>query len=78
MLRFFHLLGTAAMTIAHFEQISLTLGITALCGFMLFIIYDLAKQSNAGRFGTFVLFGALGLGIFGFGIKLAIETLMHV
>jgi hypothetical protein len=33
------------------------------------IVYDLAKESKAGRFGTFVMFGALGLGVFGFMIK---------
>jgi hypothetical protein len=34
--------------------------------FMLFIIWDLAKQSQAGRFGTFVLFFVLAFGILGF------------
>ncbi len=37
--------------------------------FMLFIVGDLAYRSKAGRFGTLVLFGALGLGMFGFVIK---------
>jgi hypothetical protein len=34
--------------------------------FMLFIIWDLAKKSQAGRFGTFVLFFVLAFGILGF------------
>ena len=34
-----------------------------------FIVWDLAKQSKAGRWGTAVLFFALGLGVVGFVIK---------
>jgi hypothetical protein len=37
--------------------------------FMAFIVWDLAKKSKAGRYGTLVLFGALGLGVLGFVIK---------
>ena len=37
--------------------------------FMAFIIWDLAKKSQAGKFGTLVLFGALGLGVVGFLVK---------
>ena len=36
---------------------------------MAFIVWDLAKKSRAGRFGTFILFFALGLGVLGFLIK---------
>lgn len=43
--------------------------IVALVGFMGFIVWDLAKKSNAGKFGTMVLFFALGLGVLGFVIK---------
>jgi hypothetical protein len=66
------------MTVPQFEDLSLTVGITTLCTFMLFIVYDLAKQSKAGRLGTFVLFIALGLGIVGFATKAVIEALVHV
>lgn len=51
------------------EQISefgLTFGLTGFMLFMLFIIWDLAKKSQAGRFGTFVLFFVLAFGILGF------------
>jgi len=37
--------------------------------FMLFIVWDLAKQSKAGRLGTLILFLALALGLAGFVIK---------
>ena len=57
------------MNIELFESLSLSILTTALILFMGFIVYDLAKKSKAGRFGSFVLFGALGLGVLGFIIK---------
>lgn len=66
------------MTVAQFEEVSLYLGIGALMLFMLFIVYDLAKQSKAGRFGTLILFLALGLGMVGFGVKTVLELVLHV
>ncbi|MEJ2681564.1 MAG: DUF2788 domain-containing protein [Gammaproteobacteria bacterium] len=57
------------MDIKQFESISLFLGIGGLILFMAFIIWDLAKKSQAGKFGTLVLFGALGLGVVGFLVK---------
>ena len=57
------------MTIEQFEFWSLVLGIGALVLFMFFIVWDLAKTSKAGRFGTMILFLALGLGLVGFIIK---------
>ena len=53
------------MSIEQFENWSLILGIGALIAYMLFIIYRLAKDSQAGRFGLFVLMLALGLGFIG-------------
>lgn len=43
--------------------------IVVLVSFMAFIVWDLAKKSNAGKFGTAILFFALGLGVLGFVIK---------
>ncbi|MBN8411165.1 DUF2788 domain-containing protein [Halomonas denitrificans] len=40
--------------------------------FMCFIIWDLAKQSKAGRFGTLMLFIVLGAGMLGYVAKVAI------
>jgi hypothetical protein len=34
-----------------------------------FIVWDLAKKSKAGKFGTIILFCVLGLGILAFVIK---------
>jgi hypothetical protein len=53
------------MAIEQFEHGSLILGIGVLIAYMLFIIYRLAKDSQAGRFGLFVLLLALGLGFVG-------------
>ena len=65
------------MTVAQFEEISLTLGIGGLILYMIFILYDLGKQSNAGGFGMFVLFMALGMGIVGFAAKSVIKMVVE-
>ncbi len=54
-----------------------TLGVGGLILFMIFIVWDLAKKSNAGRFGTFILYIALAMGILGFVIKVVITWLME-
>jgi hypothetical protein len=62
------------------EQISefgLTFGLTGFMLFMLFIIWDLAKQSQTGRFGTFVLFFVLAFGILGFVAKQVIAWVIE-
>jgi hypothetical protein len=51
------------------EQISdfgLTFGLGGFMLFMLFIIGNLAKESRAGKLGTFVLFFVLAFGMLGF------------
>jgi hypothetical protein len=52
-----------------FEEWMMTILVTILVGFMAFIVWDLAKKSKAGRFGTIILFGVLGLGVLAFVIK---------
>lgn len=54
----------------------LTWGLAFFIGFMLFIIWDLAKSSNAGRFGTFILFFVLAFGMLGFIAKNIIQWAM--
>ena len=54
------------------EQIAtfgLTFGVGAFMLYMLFIIGNLAWQSKAGKFGTFVIFLGLGFGMLGFVAK---------
>lgn len=57
------------MWIEQYENYFVYGGISLLMAFMAFIIWDLAKQSNAGKWGTAVLFFALGLGMLGLIIK---------
>jgi len=58
-------------------EYGVTLGVGALILFMVFIVWDLARRSNAGRFGTFILYLALAMGIVGFLIKVVITYLME-
>mgnify|MGYP002662707039 CR=1 FL=1 len=58
-----------AMETEVFEELMMTVLVGGLILFMAFIVWDLAKKSKAGRYGTAVLFFALGLGVLGFIIK---------
>lgn len=67
------------MSISAFETWSLNVCVTGLIPYMLFIIYRPAKDTNAGSFGYFVRFGAVGLGVLGFLAKTVIvETMLHI
>ncbi|MDO5651954.1 MAG: DUF2788 domain-containing protein [Moraxella sp.] len=46
-------------------------------GFLFFIMWDIAKKSEAGKAGTFWIFVALGGGFFGFLAKIAIEFVLE-
>jgi hypothetical protein len=62
------------------EQIAtfgLTFGLGAFMLYMLFIIGNLAWQSKAGKFGTFVIFLGLGFGMVGFVAKYFIQRYME-
>ena len=59
-------------------QFGLTFGVGAFMLYMAFIIWQLARESKAGRFGTFVLFLALGVGLVGFIAKGIIKWVMGV
>ena len=61
------------------EQIAtfgLTFGVGAFMLYMVFIIFQLARESKAGRLGTFVLFLGLGFGLLGFVAKGVIKWLL--
>ena len=57
------------MNPAVFEEWMMIILVTVLIGFMGFIVWDLAKKSKAGKFGTLILFFVLGLGVLAFIIK---------
>ena len=50
-------------------QFGLTFGIGGFMLYMLFIILQLARESKAGKFGTFILLLGLGFGLVGFAAK---------
>jgi hypothetical protein len=66
------------MSIEAFESLSLTLGIGGLVLYMVYIMYKLAQESGAGRFGTVMIFLTLGLGIIGFAAKSVIQLVIQV
>ena len=54
-------------------QFGLSFGVGAFMLYMVFIIFQLARESKAGRFGTFILLVGLGFGLVGFVAKLVIK-----
>ncbi len=70
--------GPFGLTEAQVAEFGMTWGVGAFIAFMLFIIYKLARDSKAGRFGTFILFFVLAFGILGFIAKQVIQWLMGI
>ena len=63
------------------EQVAwfgLTFGVSAFMLYMVFIIFQLARESRAGKLGTFVLFLALGFGLVGFAAKGVLKFFINV
>lgn len=54
---------------AVFASWALKICLTVLVIFLGFIVWNLGKESKAGKFGMFMLFFVLGLGVFGFLFK---------
>ena len=54
---------------AVFADWALKICLTGLIIFFGFIVWNLGKESKAGKFGIAVLFLVLGLGVFGFVFK---------
>jgi hypothetical protein len=57
-------------------QFGLTFGVGAFILYMLFIVFNLARESKAGKFGTFVLFLVLSFGMLGFLAKSLIQWIL--
>jgi hypothetical protein len=66
------------MSIELFEHISLVVGVGGLMLYMVYVMYRLAKDSGAGRFGAVMIFLSLGLGLVGFVTKSIIQMAMEV
>jgi Protein of unknown function (DUF2788) len=58
-------------------QFGLSIGISAFMLYMVFIIVQLARESKAGKFGTFVLLLGLGFGLVGFAAKGIIKLFLR-
>ena len=65
-------------TEAQIAQFGMTFGVGAFILYMLFIIFNLAMESKAGKFGTFVLFLVLAFGILGFVAKIVIAWVLGI
>ena len=57
-------------------QFGLTFGVGAFILYMLFIVLNLARESKAGKFGTFILFVVLSFGMLGFISKSIIQWVL--
>ncbi len=63
-------------TEAQIAQFGLTFGVGAFILYMLFIVLNLARESKAGKFGTFILFLVLSFGMMGFMAKNLIQWML--
>ena len=54
-------------------ELGLWVLLPAFMAFLFFIMWDIAKKSNAGRAGTFWIFVVLCMGFFGFLLKMLLE-----
>lgn len=66
------------LTESQIAKFGMTFGIGAFMLYMLFIVWNLAKESRAGKSGTIVLFFVLGFGMLGFVAKTVIEKLLDI
>lgn len=63
---------------AQVAQFGLTFGVGAFILYMLFIVLNLARESKAGKFGTFILFLVLSFGMLGFLAKNVIKWVLEL
>lgn len=66
------------LTEEQIAQLGLTVGVSGFILYMMFIIFQLARESKAGKFGTFVLFLVLGFGVLGFVAKNIIAWILNI
>lgn len=66
------------MTEAQLTEFGMTYGVGGLMLMMLLIVAHLAWESKAGKFGTFVLFLGLTLGLAGFTAKYVIQLSLGI
>lgn len=64
------------LTEERIAEFGVTFGIGGFIAFMLFVVWRLARESKAGRLGTFVLFFVLAFGMLGFIAKSVIQKVL--
>ena len=65
-------------TEAQIAEFGVTFGVGGFILFMLFVIGSIARDSKAGKFGTFILFFVLAFGILGFVAKNVIQWVLKL
>lgn len=66
------------LTEAQLTEFGMTYGVGGLMLIMLLIVAHLAWESKAGKFGTFILFLGLTLGLAGFTAKYVIQMALAI
>lgn len=66
------------LTEPQIAQFGMTVGLGGFMLYMLYIIWNLARESKAGKFGTVVLFIVLAFGMLGFVAKSIIQKLLDI
>ncbi len=66
------------LTEGQIAQFGLTFGVGAFILYMMFIVLNLALEAKAGKFGTFILFLVLSLGMLGFVAKSVIQWILGI
>lgn len=66
------------LTESQLTEIGMSFGVGGLMLWMLFIVAHLAWESKAGKFGTFVLFLGLTMGLAGFIAKYVIQMSLGI
>ena len=66
------------LTEQRIAELGMTWGSGGFIALMLFIIWKLARESRAGRFGTFILFFVLAFGVLGFVLKSVIQWVLKL
>lgn len=63
---------------AQIAAFGMSFGLGGFMLYMLFIVWNLARESKAGRTGTIVLFFVLGFGMLGFVAKTVIQKMLDI
>ena len=66
------------ITDAMLTEYVLPVSLFLLMGYMVFIVYELGRESKAGKWGMFVLFLGLMVGVLGFASKFVIQFFIDV